>query len=75
MMADIAREHPLPTSDQLRETEIIRELKILQREHLEACRPYIEELALIRACRPLTLILTPEQVEHAKDRLKNVDLA
>ena len=75
MMADLAREHPAPTADQLREIELIRQIEMLKREYAEACRPFIEELTLIRSQRPLPpLILTNEQVKEMKLRIPDVDL-
>jgi hypothetical protein len=61
-----------PTDDQLRERELIRQIEMLKREFYEASRPFIEELALIRARQPLPpliLQLTEEQIAEVKKRI------
>lgn len=69
----IAREHPAPTADQLRETELIRHIEMLKKEYHEAIRPYVEELVAIRSRQPLPPLIVPlNQSELAKvaDALK-----
>ena len=67
-----------PTDDQLRERELIRQIEMLKREFYEASRPFIEELALIRARQPLPpfiIPLTEAQRLEIQKRIPNDNLA
>ena len=50
--------------DKAAERELVRQIDILTKEYHEAVRPFIEQLAMLRAMEPLA----PIQVEMTEDQ-------